>query len=685
MTRNIFFLFLIFSLNLSAQVNFNEYTILQSAGTIPDDFLQCFEDRYKSQKSRLNKEQLSLLGEKKTNFLIYNSYIAEEILKSGIVTFNDPVSKYASKVLDKLLENDLNLRSKIRIYTIKSTQANAFVTNDGIIFISIGLMAQLQNEAQLAFILAHELTHFKENHHIHEYLKKQDFIENYNAKKTNEAKLNALFNYSKENELTADSEALKKYYLKSGYSISEVEPLLDILLYSYLPIDEVEFKLSLFESDSYVFPDEYILNEYNEITAIENYDDTHSTHPNILKRRSALLSVLAGYKDNNTKKFIVSEKDFFEAKKISRYELSLFYRVYNELEKAIYNSYILLKEDPNNKYLKTNIAENLYALACYKNRGHYSKVHTNYKKIEGYSQQVNYLFTKLKKNELNLLALRYSWLLKTEYPEDTYISQITDSIIKENSIYLKLNLTDLPTEVLVKLDSSEYENLSKTEKIKYNKKLKPEQEENYYYNALIGLENANEIFAKYHSFANKENENNETEINTEKNNKTTSLGVDKAILLTPYIEIKYKAFSEKGMQKYLERRNDFLNSFMKSADKLDISIEKYNINDIKKNDVKKFNEHALFSLWIYEMTVGINGIISGTEKYIKSNYDNSDKHYFINTGISEKNNNPYYYLILYNIKNGNITYTYKNYLKRLNRDYITSNIYNSLYKINNSK
>ena len=57
---------------------------------------------------------------------------------------------------------------------------------------------------------------------------------------------------------------------------------------------------------------------------------------------------------------------------------------------------------------------------------------------------------------------------------------MTDSIVKENAFYLKENLTEFSAETFVKLDSAEYEDLSKTEKIKYNKKLNSDENVKYY-------------------------------------------------------------------------------------------------------------------------------------------------------------------------------------------------------------
>ena len=71
---------------------------------------------------------------------------------------------YVNRVTDSLLANDPVTRSQINIYILRSTVVNAFATDRGSIFVTIGLLTRLHNEAELAFVLAHEIVHFKRRH-----------------------------------------------------------------------------------------------------------------------------------------------------------------------------------------------------------------------------------------------------------------------------------------------------------------------------------------------------------------------------------------------------------------------------------------------------------------------------------------------------------------------------------------
>ena len=104
----------------------------------------------------------------------------------------------------------------------ESTAVNAFAVDQGIIFVSIGLLSQLENEAQLALILAHEMVHVQERHGLEEFLETikvdQEFNKNKRVK-TKQLDLAALEKnrYSRDQEMEADDLGLT-YFLNTNYA-----------------------------------------------------------------------------------------------------------------------------------------------------------------------------------------------------------------------------------------------------------------------------------------------------------------------------------------------------------------------------------------------------------------------------------------------------------------------------------
>ena len=203
----------------------------------------------------------------------------------------------------------------LRFYIIKSTVANAFSTNQGIIFVTTGLIAQVENEAQLAFILAHEIVHYTEKHNYEQFKKREAILTHAGRKSTVsvEEKLKSLYKYSKNNETEADEKGMEGFEKRSIIQYSAISAF-DVLLYSYLPFDMIEWQPSVFETEYYKFPLEYYSAKLDEISADPDEDDEIHTHPNIGKRKTNIINVLDSKSADSTGKsyFLVSKQEFMK-------------------------------------------------------------------------------------------------------------------------------------------------------------------------------------------------------------------------------------------------------------------------------------------------------------------------------------------------------------------------------------
>ena len=694
MTRLFLVIFIAFSIPIFSQ---SEYKPIKSHGKIPDDFLTDGLGLFDKLEKEINSKKLINLKNKKTDFLLYNALSINSLLKSGSVTFNDPISEYCGKILDKVLVNDTKLRKKVRVYTVKSTVANAFCTANGIIFVSTGLMAQVQNEAQLAFILSHEITHFTKEHHITGFAHKQEIIKKRRQYRTNEEKLDEYFSYSKEQEFEADEEGYKRYK-ETGYSINEIESTFDMLLYSYLPFDEEEFNFSYVESDYFIIPENLKLKHYNEITATEDYEDEESTHPNILKRKENIKELIKG-NENGGKKYIISESTFQSVQKKARYELSYLYRITNNFEKSIYNSSLLLKNDPDSKYLKTNIAESIYGLLFYKNKTKFLSAHVKSKKIEGYSQQVNYFFEEIDKDALNLLGLNYAWRLRNEYPGDKYIKLLSDSVLVQATHNISFPLTELPlktSELIISDDNVDLSKLSKTEKIKHRKKqtTKKLSSGKYYYNALMGLADTDILFEQYNKVKKgidkkeltpkekKAIRNKENEMDDKIEKYGHSLGIDSIGMFPLYYQYDLGKVSVNRIKKHKSQKIKFAKKMSSSAKKIDLEINYLDISGLKKNDLDRFNNFALLTTWFYESYFQPeNDFVLGTQQYLYDINDYIDMNYYAWPIMRNIGSWHQYTIFLFEMHTGNLVYKYQEQLPGMRSDITKSNLYYSLLQI----
>lgn len=87
------------------------------------------------------------------------------IERSGQIYNDARATAYVQGVMDRLYPE---FQGKIRVRLHDSTQLNAFALSNGSIYFNIGLLARMENEAQLAVVLAHEAAHFIERHSFRE-------------------------------------------------------------------------------------------------------------------------------------------------------------------------------------------------------------------------------------------------------------------------------------------------------------------------------------------------------------------------------------------------------------------------------------------------------------------------------------------------------------------------------------
>ena len=88
--------------------------------------------------------------------------LEHKILHGGSLYEDAGLNAYLQSVAQRLLAE--TNATPIRVRVIKSSYANAFVLPNGAVFVSTELLQRLDNEAQLATVLGHELTHYANDH-----------------------------------------------------------------------------------------------------------------------------------------------------------------------------------------------------------------------------------------------------------------------------------------------------------------------------------------------------------------------------------------------------------------------------------------------------------------------------------------------------------------------------------------
>ena len=85
---------------------------------------------------------------------------------SGLLYQDTEIENYLNQIAKKLQTNAISADILFQIKVIKDPKLNAFALPNGVIYIHTGILAHMENEAQLAALLAHEMTHCTHRHSL---------------------------------------------------------------------------------------------------------------------------------------------------------------------------------------------------------------------------------------------------------------------------------------------------------------------------------------------------------------------------------------------------------------------------------------------------------------------------------------------------------------------------------------
>lgn len=672
-------LFLFFSVGGNSQtMDFNNYKRLKCEGIVPKDFTTLASDKYKQSKNEISDTASTKDKKIEEDFLHYSTYDLDELLLSGQVLFGDTVTEYLNHVLDNILWNNKPLRDSIRVYTLRTDEVNAFTTNQGIILVTMGLVSQVDNEAQLAFVLCHEIQHFTHHHPLEGY-KKSNQIENGEGDYkylNHKQSILQMFKYSKEMEMTADLRGLD-LFKTTKYSYAGAAGIFDVLQYSDLPFDEIDFDSMFFAQKEYKFPKKYRDHDPTPITDDDEVDDDYATHPNLKKRRSVILDKIDVLSDSSRNAFLQPKENFYHIRKICRFETALMQLNNLQYEDAIYSAYLLLKGDSNSVYLKKIIVKSLYGLAMYNNENNYSYYYKDYYGnskgnhggMPGSIQQVYFLLKSMDNKEVDILALKSIKDLQQYLPSDKELpgmekhlltALVKDYFLKPDDFFKSYE----EGKDTSKLDSAQVAfNYDQSKYIKIKKKMEQEQGEthsNYYKYAFVQTFKQyphfkitwDSIAAQLDSAETKDNlkelvaKGKEEDINFKKG---YALGIDTFVIVNPTYSVSdgggyyYYSYNNETDYEASEAGKIKMNEVLKElSNKLGVTYFVLDNKSMDSSKVEMFNDINTLNEWADEKSAfdDTSYIASNDEDY-QSIADKYHSHYFVWNTIDVYRNKHY--------------------------------------------
>ncbi len=375
-TRQIipFFIFF-FALHLNAQKTYKPLDTLPK--TYLKKFLSGLEKRHNKDlnyiKSHFKGKQRRYLKE------IYNSQYEslKEDFENGELYYNFSNSQYLKKIFAEILKDNPRYK-KLKLYPewSRSTIPNAYSVGDGTIIINLELLNSVENEDQLAFILAHELSHYILKHREKSYesfikritskaykQKEKEVFSNRwgrenRAEKLLKSEVYSRMHISRKDELEADSLGFI-LLANTPYNIKEAIRSLEIMDTVDKEKDSLSknFLKKFFNTPHQKFNPEWFQQEdFSEYTYQDSDKrwniDSLKTHPNCQNRILALNRIQNNKKlKAKSQNFSIDNKKFNELKNRAKYEKinNLFLKY--EYGIGLYETLKLLQKEPQNKYL----------------------------------------------------------------------------------------------------------------------------------------------------------------------------------------------------------------------------------------------------------------------------------------------------------------------------------------------
>lgn len=364
------------------------YTVRDKHYSFPDDFIKIYNQQLKQEFPDSvqipNRYLVNRINAKRQTILVSQ-------LKKGLYIKDDSLEHFVATVLQNLNESNPFLSARHRkILIVRNAQVNAFCFGRGVFIVNIGLLGRLENEDQLAFVIAHEMAH-DELGHIRERILREANT-NLSKKASEQVKkiltgtidveeieelrnlIYGITKHSRENELSADSMALILTH-NAGYDRVESILTLSMLENSLKPKRPIDVDLFLpFDATQYPFQIDWLngrLSIYSKERSVGfiGLKDSIDTHPEFemriekLNSQTNILKHEANYQDSDFVNNCVEVAEFETvetAYQQKNYDWSMFYAMQ------------LLNRYPKNGYLISRIGRMLITLSEAKDEGEFN-------------------------------------------------------------------------------------------------------------------------------------------------------------------------------------------------------------------------------------------------------------------------------------------------------------------------
>lgn len=371
-------------------------------------------------------QQILLLDKEEEDLAEYFGLNTQELIalvKDRKIIKDDSLKSYLHEIIKKITANN-DVITPRKVLVLKSTKTNAYSLGDGTLIICNGLLAKMDSEEELAFILAHEIAHWQLSHFKKKIKKNIAANELYNPEeefksvKKGTYSLESIHNikswhynrqsFSREVELEADSLGLILFLnaYKNPYSaILALHHLDSGLIQSPYLGPQIFSELNF---ANYPFKKEWALVTQSGHVDLSNYNsfdpDSSRTHP-VLESRVSLLRTYVN--EGSIQDSLSVDSTYLTIKTNAEFENVGCAMNNGNIDQALYLALRLKHRYPKNAYLVKMIGNIFLTMYDLKE----DDIHIKYKSdTTGYNNEQQYVYNfihNIRRSELLELAFYF--------------------------------------------------------------------------------------------------------------------------------------------------------------------------------------------------------------------------------------------------------------------------------------
>ncbi len=260
------------------------------------------------------------------------------------------MENYLNKMI-QLLAGEKYKKKPLIAYPKRSADINAFCIHDGSFYINVGLIASAKNEAALAAILGHEMSHYLKSHLSSSYLAMMKATTKNKRNHNRDLVLSNLYT-DRQRELQADSFGAV-LAANAGYDLNQG-------IGNFYMLQQEENRLSNKSNPS----DEMETVESEDDNKDDKGDIIFSTHPDMKRRLRIFKKLVRLYNTDSAKIFQISETTFKQLQEKAKLEVLAILKERNDYRACAEKAFTYYLFDPDNDtyvyYLLESIRRELF-------------------------------------------------------------------------------------------------------------------------------------------------------------------------------------------------------------------------------------------------------------------------------------------------------------------------------------